>query len=163
MRSVDDRGGGAMFEPIRRSVRVDRAREDAFRLFTEGMGEWWPVERFSRTADGEYGEGVKLERVVFEPREGGRVYEVTSDGREPSWAEILTYEPPSRIVLAWRPNDSDRPPTEVEVRFEPDGEGTLVELEHRGWERLGDLAADAREGYANGWPLTLERYAAAAG
>ena len=154
---------GAMFEPIRRSVRVGRSQEDAFRLFTEHIGDWWPTEMFSRTADEEFGEGVKLERVVFEPRQGGRVYEVTSDGQEASWAEVLVYEPPSRIVLAWKPNDTDRPPTEVEVRFEPDGSGTRVELEHRGWERLGDLAAKARQGYSDGWRTPLERFVAAAG
>jgi uncharacterized protein YndB with AHSA1/START domain len=156
-------GEGAMFEPIRRNVRVDRTQEDAFQLFTEHIGDWWPTEKFSRTADGEFAEGVKLERVVFESRQGGRVYEVTSDGREASWAEVLVYEPPHRIVLAWKPNDTDRPPTEVEVRFEPDGSGTRVDLEHRGWERLGDLAAQARQGYSDGWRTPLERFVAAAG
>jgi len=58
----------AMFEPIRRSVRVDRTQEDAFRLFTEDIGDWWPTKLFSRSADGEFGNGVKLERVVFEPK-----------------------------------------------------------------------------------------------
>jgi uncharacterized protein YndB with AHSA1/START domain len=151
-----------MLEPVRKSVRVDRTREDAFELFTEHIGEWWPIEQLSRTADEEFGAGVKLERVVFEPKEGGRIYEVTSDGREASWAEVLVYEPPRRIVLAWKPNDSDRPPTEVEVRFEPDGGGTRVDLEHRGWERLGDLGAKARRGYSDGWRTPLERFVAAA-
>jgi uncharacterized protein YndB with AHSA1/START domain len=151
-----------MFEPIGRSVRVERTQEDAFQLFTEHIGEWWPTERFSRTADGEFGNDVKLERVVFEPEQGGRVYEVTSDGQQASWAEVLVYDPPSRIVLAWKPNDFDQPPTEVDVRFEPDAGGTRVELEHRGWERLGDLAEQARQGYSDGWRLPLERFAAAA-
>jgi uncharacterized protein YndB with AHSA1/START domain len=151
-----------IFEPIRRSVRVERTQEEAFELFTEHIGEWWPTEKISRTADEEFGEGVKLERVVFEPKQGGRVFEVTSDGREASWAEVLVYEPPHRIVLAWKPNDSDRPPTEVEVRFEPDEGGTRVELEHRGWERLGDLAEKARQGYSDGWRTPLERFVAAA-
>ncbi len=35
-------------------------------------------------------------------------------------------EPPARIVLAWKPNDRPEPPTEVEIHFEPDGDGTLV-------------------------------------
>jgi len=42
-----------------------------------------------------------------------------------------------RFVLAWKPHSRPVPPTEVEVRFVPDGEGTRVELEHRGWERVG--------------------------
>jgi uncharacterized protein YndB with AHSA1/START domain len=105
---------------------------------------------------------VKLERVVFEPAQGGRIYEVTSDGREAPWAEILVYDPPRRLVLAWKPNDRDQPPTEVEVRFEADGDGTRLDLEHSGWARLGDLATEARKGYSAGWQLPLARYAAAA-
>ena len=105
---------------------------------------------------------MTLERVVFEPREGGRVYEITSEGVEGPWAEVLAFEAPHRFVLAWKPNDRDEPPTEVEVRFVPDGGGTRVELEHRAWERLGDRAREARDAYAHGWTLTLERFVAAA-
>lgn len=154
---------GALFEPVRKSVRVDRTAEDAFSLFTKHIDRWWPVEVFSRAADEQYGDGVKVERVVFEPRAGGRLYEVTSEGVEGVWAEVLEYEPPSRIVLAWKPNDRPEPPTEVEIRFEPDGAGTRVSLEHRGWEKLGARAEEAREGHDGGWQLPLERFAAAAG
>ncbi len=48
------------------------------------------------------------------------------------------------------------------MRFAADGEGTRVDLEHRGWERLGDIASEAREGYESGWPGVLELYRAAA-
>jgi uncharacterized protein YndB with AHSA1/START domain len=155
-------GEQATLEPIRRSVRVDRTREDTFELFTEHIGDWWPTQSHSRAGDGQYGDGVKVERLVFEPKAGGRVYEVTSEGVEGSWADILVYEPPGRIVLAWKPNDSQRPPTEVEIRFEADGAGTRVDLEHRGWERLGDIAAEAKESYGDGWRTPLERFVAAA-
>jgi uncharacterized protein YndB with AHSA1/START domain len=152
-----------MFEPIRRSVRVERIPEDTFRLFTEHIGAWWPTERFSRTADGEFGDGATVERLVFEPKQGGHLYEVASGGRTASWAEVLVYDPPHRIVLAWKPNDRPEPPTEVEVRFLPDDGGTRVELEHSGWARLGERATEARNGYSAGWQLPLERFVAAAG
>jgi uncharacterized protein YndB with AHSA1/START domain len=148
---------------VRKSVRVQIAVEQAFRLFTEHIDRWWPVEVFSRASDEQYGDGVKVERVVFEPLAGGRLYEVTSEGVEGVWANVLEYEPPSRIVLAWKPNDRPEPPTEVEIRFEPDGTGTLVSLEHRGWDKLGERAAEAREGHDGGWQLPLERFVAAAG
>jgi uncharacterized protein YndB with AHSA1/START domain len=67
------------------------------------------------------------------------------------------------VVLAWKPNTSDRPPTELEVRFTAVAGGTLVELEHRGWERLGEIAEEARAGYGQGWAGVLTRFAAAAG
>ena len=153
----------ARFEPVRKSVRVQRTQEEAFQLFTEHIDRWWPVEVFSRAADEQYGDGVKVERLVFEPRAGGRLYEVTSEGIEGVWAEVLTFEPHSRIVLAWKPNDRPEPPTEVEIQFEADGDGTTVRLEHRGWDELGDRAAKGREGHDGGWRLPLERFVAAAG
>jgi uncharacterized protein YndB with AHSA1/START domain len=149
-------------EPVRKSVRVDRSIEEAFRLFTEHIHRWWPVEVHSRAARERYGAGVKVERVVFEPRAGGRLYEVTSEGVEGVWGEVVAFEPPDRIVLDWKPNDRPEPPTEVEIRFVPDGDGTLVSLEHRGWEKLGARAEEAREGYDGGWQLPLERFVAAA-
>jgi uncharacterized protein YndB with AHSA1/START domain len=150
------------FEPVRKSVRVERTQADAFELFTEHIGVWWPTEKFSRAADEQYGDGVEVERVVFEPRAGGRLYEVTSEGVEGVWADVAAYEPPARIVLAWKPNDRSEPPTEVEIVFEPDGDGTIVRLEHRGWDALGARAAEAREGHDGGWQLPLERFVAAA-
>jgi uncharacterized protein YndB with AHSA1/START domain len=148
--------------PVRKEVRVGIGVEEAFRLFVEDFGAWWPVEVHSRAAHDQYGKRVSVARVVFEPRPGGRVYEVTSEGVEGSWADVLRYEPPTRLVLAWKPNDRPEPPTEVEIRFHPDESGTLVRLEHRGWEALGPRAIEARDGYDQGWRIPLERFVAAA-
>ena len=63
-------------------------------------------------------------------------------------------------MFEWKASDWNAP-TEVEVRFTPDGAGTLVELEHRGWERAGESGAKSRDGYDGGWNLVLARYAAA--
>jgi hypothetical protein len=65
-------------------------------------------------------------------------------------------------VLAWKPNSTPRPPTELEVRFTPEGGGTLVELEHRGWERLGEIAEDSRAEYGTGWVRVLDLFREAA-
>ena len=147
---------------IRRSVRVSRSVEEAFALFTDGIGTWWPLESHSI---GSGREGVTAETAAFEGREGGRMYERMSDGTEASWGTILAWEPPHRIVISWHVNPTRAVPTEVEVRFAPDGDGTRVELEHRGWERLGAEAEKARSGYASerGWDAVLARFAGAVG
>ena len=44
--------------------------------------------------------GVKAEHVVVEPRIGGRVFEMMSDGTEGTWATILAWDPPHRS--SWR-------------------------------------------------------------
>ena len=93
-------------EPVRKQVRVACSVEEAFRLFVEDIGSWWPVEVHSRAAHDQFGGGVTVTRVVFERRVGGRLYEVTSEGAEGSWAEVVVYEPPARLVLAWKPERS---------------------------------------------------------
>jgi len=57
---------------------------------------------------------------------------------------LLDYEFASRLRLTWHPGrDGDDEPTEVEVTFTADNNGTLVVLEHRGWE---NLSGERREG-----------------
>ena len=150
-----------MIDPIHATVTVGCPPEDAFRVFTREMGSWWPLQAFS-VAEDTHGGGVKAETVVFEEREGGRVIERRSDGSEASWATVLAWEPPRRLVLAWKPNLTDNPPTELEVTFTPDGDGTRLDLEHRGWERLGALAEEARAGYGENWNGVLALFAGTA-
>lgn len=143
-------------EPVRKTVAVDLDVERAFALFTEEIGTWWPVGTHSI-------HGERVSEVVVEGREGGRVYERTAGGEEADWGLVLVWEPPSRLVLEWRVDPSAPAPTEVEVRFAADGEGARVELEHRGWERLGEAAAGSRASYDTGWEHVLGRYAETAG
>jgi uncharacterized protein YndB with AHSA1/START domain len=150
-----------VIEPINASVTVHRTPEDAFRVFTREMGSWWPLQALS-IAEDTHGGDVKAETVVFEEREGGRVLERMSDGSEATWATILAWDPPRRLVLAWKPNLTDNPPTELEVTFTVDGDGTRIDLEHRGWERLGALAEEARAGYGENWNGVLALFAGAA-
>jgi uncharacterized protein YndB with AHSA1/START domain len=148
-------------EPLRTSITVRRSPADAFELFTRGMGSWWPTDVHSLAVDEHEGR-VRVESLEFEEGVGGRIVERMSDGSEGTWGSVLIWEPPTRVVLAWKPNTNDHPPTELEVRFTPEGAGTLVEVEHRGWERLGEVARDARGSYAEGWVGVLSRFATAA-
>jgi uncharacterized protein YndB with AHSA1/START domain len=149
-------------EPIRRTVRVQCSIDRAFRVFTEKMGTWWPLETHSIAVDQELGQ--KAETLNVGAREGGRIEEVLDDGSTRDWGEVVAWEPHHRVVFAWKPNDRPTPPTEVEVRFTRESDGTLVELEHRGWDRLGDVSDVLRPLYASegGWTMVLERYASTA-
>jgi len=147
-------------EPIRRSVTVRCDLERAFRTFTQEMGTWWPIETHARAVTELEDEDVKVERVEFQTFEGGHVLEHMSNGQALPWGEVLVWEPPSGFVLAWKPHGRPTPPTEVEVRFTAKGDHTLVELEHRAWERVGEDVAEIAAGYAEGWILTLERFRA---
>jgi Activator of Hsp90 ATPase homolog 1-like protein len=138
-------------QPVRRAVTVERPLEDAFRVFTEGLGTWWPVATHSIAEDA-------VETVVMEGSVGGRLYERTTGGTENDWGRMLVWEPPRRVAFEWHITGT---PTEVEVRFTAEGDRTRVDLEHRGFERLEDGEA-RRESYNNGWVTVLGRYAEAA-
>jgi uncharacterized protein YndB with AHSA1/START domain len=155
--------GKANLEPIRESVTVRGGPERAFRLFTEQMGTWWPVESYSRAVSEFANDGVEVTELEFQARMGGSILEHMSDGRILPWGEVTDWHPPHRASIAWRPHSLPEPPTEVEVTFTPSDGGTLVELEHRGWERLSDgFRAGLYEIYARGWPTTLALYQRAA-
>ena len=132
---------------IQKTITVDASVETAFETFTRRMSDWWPRESHSIFAD--------REAVVFDERVGGRVYERAADGQEADWADVIAWEPPHRFVLRWRVNP-ERGPTEVEVRFAPENGGTRVELEHRGWDAIGDV--QGRANYDTGWEFVLGRY-----
>jgi uncharacterized protein YndB with AHSA1/START domain len=132
---------------IRKSITVDCPVEEAFRTFTEGAASWWPFGTHSV-----HGEQAKA--VVWEGA-GGRVYE-RGGPTEAVWGEVLVWEPPHRFVTTWHPGRGPEEATELEVRFSPEGDGTRVELEHRGWEQRG---REARASYDSGWGTILELYA----
>lgn len=142
----------ATIAPVRKSVTVNRPVEDAFRVFTAEMATWWPLRSHSVAEE-------SAETVVFEPREGGRVYERRRDGSITYWAEVISWEPPRCFVLAWQPNPESPAATELEVTFRPEGSRTRVDLEHRGWERLGEAAELKRTEYEAGWDGVLDLYA----
>ena len=122
-----------VIEVVRKVVTVDCAVEEAFRIFTADAISWWPVESHS------IHETVR--EIVLEQEVGGEVYEVSTSGERGHWANVTAWEPPGRLVLAWNILNREGEQTEVEVRFTPEGAGTRVELEHRGWEALAEGAA----------------------
>ena len=92
--------------------------------------EWWPLE------EGYSFGGDRTVGIVLEAREDGRLYERFRDGDSFEVGRVLACSPPDRIVFTWKdPTWSGA--TEVEVSFRPEGAGTRVAVEHRGFERLG--------------------------
>jgi uncharacterized protein YndB with AHSA1/START domain len=140
---------------IRREIAVACDPAHAFRTFTEGIGSWWPLAVHSVAAQIlEIAPGS----VRFEPGPDGSIVEVLPDGGETPWARVRAWDPPHRLVLGWKPNPTATAETEIEVRFTAQPGGTLVVLEHRGFELLS-----SRDEYAEGWPTVLARFAEAAG
>lgn len=140
-----------VIEAVRKTVTVDCVVEEAFRIFTADAMTWWPVDTHSI-------HGSDVREIVFEGHEGGELYEVSTGGEKGHWATVLSWEPPNRLVLAWNILERDPAATEVEVQFVPEGGKTRVELEHRGWDALGERAEEKRGDYETGWDYVLGIY-----
>ena len=142
-------------EAVHKSLVVKCSPERAFEVFTREIGSWWPLDEYS------IGQS-KITEVVFEEQVGGRVFERHSDGGEGEWGRVLDWDPPHRFAMSWYPGSDGSQATELEVRFSPEGGGTKVELEHRGWEILGERAAETRSSYDGGWAGVLAEFETAA-
>jgi hypothetical protein len=145
--------------PVVKSLVVMRNIADAFRLYTEEFGAWWPKATHSQ------GQG-KVAAVLMEPKIGGRVFERWQDGTEKLWGTILVWERPHRLVHTWHVSTDPEHASEVELRFEAlTATRTRVTLEHRQWERMaGERAKEIRGNYDNGWnAVFIERYGNYAG
>jgi uncharacterized protein YndB with AHSA1/START domain len=105
---------------------------------------------------------------VFEPHLGGRWYEIGVDGSQAVVGKVLLWDPPNRFVMSWDINRHWKPDpdvgSEVEVRFTAEGaDMTLVELEHRKFERMGtEAGASIRRDVDGGWPRMLGLFKAGA-
>jgi uncharacterized protein YndB with AHSA1/START domain len=138
-------------QAVNKSLVVDCSPERAFEVFTREIGSWWPVHSHSIGED-------KVAEVVFEEEVGGRIFERHEGGGEKEWGRLLSWEPPARFVMSWYPGKDASQATELEVRFAAEGDGTRVELEHRGWEIFADQAQETRNNYDGGWGSVLGYY-----
>ena len=140
------------------AIEVPCGPDTAFDIFSGDIGIWWkPGTRYWNDS----ARGVELR---LEPHVGGRLIEVhdagTGDGFE--IGRVLVWEPGKRLVFTWRQDDWPASEfTEVEVRFEPAGSGTLVTVEHGGWDRVRSAGPGITDGYSHGWQELLGFYAQA--
>jgi uncharacterized protein YndB with AHSA1/START domain len=144
---------------VRKSITVTAGVERAFRVFTEDYDSWWPRSHHIGKSP--------MKKAIIETKPGGRCYSEQEDGSECDWGQVLAWEPPHRLVIAWQithewgyqPDLAQS--SEVEIRFTPVDGGTRVDLEHRHLERHGAGAASMRTAIdsPNGWSGLLQLFA----
>ena len=107
----------AVIAPVRKTVRIKAPVAHAFEVFTSGLTRWWPPN---------HGIGKKpIQKVLMEPRLGGRWLEIAEDGTETPVATITVWEPPHRLVMVrqvnaqWKPDAAMK--SEVDVASPPKG------------------------------------------
>jgi hypothetical protein len=146
------------------SVNTDGRPRVLAQVFLEG----WPEEAFGDFIE-EIGFGLRTSgssplqpetgRYVHFGRDAsGRFVElydaVAREGFE--LGRVTVWSPGTRLALTWRePDWPEGASTDVDVRFEPIFGGTLVRVEHSGFERVGPRAAQAGAGYQAAWTAAL--------
>jgi hypothetical protein len=141
---------------IRKTVTVPLSQKAAFKLFTEGMGTWWPTLTHSVAQSTAATAGM-------DDRVGGEIYEQTDGGRV-TWGTITAWDAPDGFSSTWHPGYGAELATQLTVRFHAEGPSTTrVELEHRGWEVFGERADEMFQGYLTGWDPVLAPYVERAG
>jgi hypothetical protein len=142
-----------MTSPLRLSFDVECAPDHAFSVWTSKIGSWWPRDH---TVSGDAAE------VVLEAGPGGRIYERTAAGTQHEWGEVTVWEPPRRLSYLWHIGRERATATEVAITFvDEGGTRTRVEIEHTGWEALGDEADTWRDKNRGGWDALLPHFVAA--
>jgi uncharacterized protein YndB with AHSA1/START domain len=132
------------------TVEVACSADHAFRTWTNRLSQWWPSDHTVSGAPAE---------VVLEGRLGGRIFERTPEGVVHEWGEVTRWEPPLRLAYRWYLRQDKADATDVEITFIGLGEkATRVEIEHRGWERLGAKGADLRRRNTAGWQGLLPHF-----
>jgi uncharacterized protein YndB with AHSA1/START domain len=143
-----------VIEPLRMSFEVGCPVAHAFDVWTNKISRWWPADHSVS------GEDRLL--VVLEGRPGGRIFERTSTGVEFEWGEVTVWEPPTRLAYLWHLRQDREDATEVEITFVDQGNSTTrVEIEHRGWERLGARSQSLRDANIAGWGSLVPHYVVA--
>ncbi len=142
-----------MTAPLRITFDVDCPAPHAFAVWTSRITSWWPPDH---TVTG------GPDEIVLESGPGGRIYERTSAGERHDWGEVTVWEPPRRLAYRWHLGRDRAEATEVDIHFvDEGGERTRVEIEHRGWERLGADADAWRDRNRAGWESLLPHFEAA--
>lgn len=113
------------------AMRVQATAPEAFRVFTEEIGQWWRPNglfQFTENRDG---------TLSFEPGPQGRLIERYDDGTVFEIGRVKVWDPPSRLVVGWREASfaADQE-TELHVRFAGSGEQTRITVEHFGWDHF---------------------------
>jgi uncharacterized protein YndB with AHSA1/START domain len=142
-----------MTSPLRITFEVECAPDHAFNVWTSRIGAWWPRDH---TLSGDPAE------VVLESGPGGHIYERTAAGERHEWGEVTVWEPPHRLSYLWHIGRARATATAVDITFvDEGGRRTRVEIEHSGWEVLGEEAEAWRDKNRGGWDALVRHFVVA--
>ena len=119
--------------------------DEAFRLFTERISEWWPkTHRLSKDPESE---------LIL--AESGRFWERARDGREIELGRVRVWEPPQTLAMDFYMGTGPAQPTSLEVTFTPAQDGTRVTVRHNALPETGDLWNQFAPRFEQSWDAVL--------
>jgi len=137
-------GLGISLLNVRRSIFIEASPARVWREFEsfEHLREW-------------FGLGHTLHEYV--PALGGQVDLSVGIEGEPRHfgGKIVVFDPGHELSFEnnWQPPNAWPVPTFFTLRLSAVYDGTMVEIFHHGFDRLGAEAADNLEGYEEGWGM----------
>ncbi len=148
--------GTMTVDPLTCSIRLELSVEDAFALFVDRFGQWWP-SGFSWSGTD------LLDRVTIASEVGGPLSEYSRTGLRWDFGMVKSISRPDNLTFSWQIGP-DRVPvadparaSEVHVQFFADDGSTTVTVRHDGWERHGEAGSQYRDDFSQAWPMILER------
>ncbi len=116
----------------------------AFNVWTSRPQMWWPK---THTVSQD-----QVRDIVFEPFEGGRIFERDANGVEHLWGEIVVWDPPHRVDYLWHIFFEPKDATDISVTFTPSETGVHVKLVQSGFDRLPvDIGSGRRDRVEGVW------------
>ena len=153
----------ATIAPVRRSVFVQAPPERAFEVFTEGFASLVAgVALGDRRRPG--GRRTSSPRSAAAGTSAGWTARSATGAACSPTTRPAGWCSPGCSTSEFEPDPDPANASEVEVTFTREGDGTRVELEHRGFERRAEGGAQVAESVAGegGWSGLLVAYAEAA-
>ncbi len=142
------------YAPLIKSIVVPCSQEEAFTVFIDELGTWWPLDRFSASIK----RGLTPASLRVDARAGGQIVETSEDGTEHLWGTITEYSPYAYLRMDLHIGLPPETASLVELRFTAlADERTRVELTQREWERFGEFAEMMMHGYPRGWAVIFDQ------
>lgn len=75
----------------RLSLEIARPHAAVWKAFTKDIHSWWPKDFYVTTSP---------QRIVFEVKPGGRLYEVSGKGNGLVWYQVIALDAPNSITMS---------------------------------------------------------------